>query len=255
MKICSRCKKELNSDMFDKNKSKGDGLSCYCKECGKEYRKEYRKENRNAMNLQTKEWIDNNKEHVIETRKLYYKKNKGKNKENRKIYAKQYHIDNREHENKRTKNWALNNKERYKEISMLYKESHKEYIRIQNRQYTKEHAEQNCINVQKRRARKLLLPCTLTPSQWETIKLSFNNKCAYCGKEKFLEKEHFIALTNLGEFTINNVIPACRYCNASKRNDDFFEWYPKFKFYNKTRERKILTYLNYKNKVQQLKII
>ena len=32
-KVCSCCKKELPLDMFNKNKSKSDGLHCYCKKC------------------------------------------------------------------------------------------------------------------------------------------------------------------------------------------------------------------------------
>ena len=36
-KICSRCKKELPIDMFDKDKSRSDNLRTYCKQCRREY--------------------------------------------------------------------------------------------------------------------------------------------------------------------------------------------------------------------------
>ena len=38
-KICSKCKKELPIDHFQKDKSKSDGLNTRCKDCVAEYRK------------------------------------------------------------------------------------------------------------------------------------------------------------------------------------------------------------------------
>lgn len=40
-KVCCRCKKELPLDMFCKNSSTSDGLSCYCKKCSYERNKMY----------------------------------------------------------------------------------------------------------------------------------------------------------------------------------------------------------------------
>ena len=111
------------------------------------------------------------------------------------------------------------------------------------------------INEQKRRARVKELPSTLTLGQWNTIKIAFDNRCCYCGKVKPLAQEHFIAVANKGEYSHNNIVPACKSCNSSKRDKDFFEWYSKFKFYSKTREQKILKYLGYKNNIQQLSFI
>ena len=62
-----------------------------------------------------------------------------------------------------------------------------------------------------------------------------------------------MALTSLGEYTINNIIPACRGCNGSKNDKVFSEWYPKYKHYSKKREVFILKYLKYnKQNNQQL---
>jgi len=108
------------------------------------------------------------------------------------------------------------------------------------------------IICQRRRSRKEQLLNTFTIQQWEATKLYFNNSCAYCGKDLPLEQEHFIALTKGGEYTTNNIIACCRSCNSSKSNKDFFSWYPKYKYYNKKRETKILKYLSYKDNVQQL---
>jgi len=137
------------------------------------------------------------------------------------------------------------NKESEKERVRIYGISHKEVINIKSHRY---------------RARKKCLPATLTLEDWETIKESFNYKCAYCGlsEEEHLDKyntllhqEHFIPLSKGGEYTHNNIIPSCKGCNCSKNDKDFFEWYPRQEFYNKEREKKILKYLNYKDKNNQ----
>lgn len=126
--------------------------------------------------------------------------------------------------------------------------------RKQNRKWYINHPKYYSMSWQKRRARKLLLPDTLTLKQWKQVKECFNNKCAYCGTELPLTKEHFVPLNKGGEYTINNIIPVCLSCNSSKKDKDFFSWYPVQSFYSKTRERKILKYLGYKNNKQQLKI-
>jgi 5-methylcytosine-specific restriction endonuclease McrA len=86
---------------------------------------------------------------------------------------------------------------------------------------------------------------------------TFDNKCAYCGKEKPLAQDHFVPLSKGGEYTNNNIICSCKSCNSSKSDKDFFEWYPEQLFYSKEREAKILKYLNYdkKTQTQQLALI
>jgi hypothetical protein len=54
---------------------------------------------------------------------------------------------------------------------------------------------------------------------------------------------------------VDNIIPSCMKCNISKNNSDFFIWYPKQPSYSKSREKKILKYLGYKDKIQQLSLI
>jgi 5-methylcytosine-specific restriction endonuclease McrA len=103
-------------------------------------------------------------------------------------------------------------------------------------------------------ARKRDLPSTLTMEQWDTIKYAFDNKCCYCGQEKPLEQEHFIPLSKGGEYAHNNIVPACRSCNARKFNTPFEIWFPKQEFYSKKREQRILKFLNYKSDTQQLSL-
>ena len=116
------------------------------------------------------------------------------------------------------------------------------------------------IKSQRRRSLLSKLPATLTLEQWQQIKVDFNNKCAYCGmteeehRKRFNEQihqEHFIPLFKSGEYTHNNIIPACRSCNSSKQDTDFFEWYPTYEYYNEEREQFILEYLGYIEEIQK----
>lgn len=79
--------------------------------------------------------------------------------------------------------------------------------------------------------------------------------CTKCGRDLPLSQDHFIPLSKGGEYTLNNIIPACVHCNSSKHIQSFFEWYPKYKYYSSNREKKILIFLGFKNGNQQLKII
>lgn len=82
--------------------------------------------------------------------------------------------------------------------------------------------------------RQLVLSSTDTPltiEQWQGILLTFNNACAYCLKEHVpLEQEHMNPISKGGTHTADNVIPACRKCNASKNNKSFLEFAAGVKF-------------------------
>ena len=86
---------------------------------------------------------------------------------------------------------------------------------------------------QRRRARLAQLPHTLTADEWEESLEYFNNECAYCGdSECNLEQEHIIPVSKGGGYTADNIIPACRACNASKKDRDLEEWYSEQEFFN-----------------------
>lgn len=117
-----------------------------------------------------------------------------------------------------------------------------------------EYSEKKRCQVHRYEARKKGLAADFTYAEWLVVKEHFNNKCAYCGVEHVLSQDHFVPLCNGGEYSRNNIVPVCHMCNSSKRNLDFFEWYPQQAFYSKKREHKILEYLNYKHGYQQIAI-
>ena len=249
-KICKGCGKELSMDCYCKS-SNTDGKENKCKGC---------------RNEKAKQNYIKGKAHKIEYTKQYVKVNAEKIKKQKQ----QYYIENKEAINKRNEQWQKNNSEYRNEKSKQYyidnlgriterQKNHylinREKMLARCRKYERLNLPKQVIKAQKRRALKKSLPATLTIEQWESIKLNFNNKCAYCGQEKPLAQEHVTPLIKGGEYTINNIIPSCKSCNSSKGIKDFFGWYPKHKHYSKKREKIILEFLNYKDGNQQLKII
>jgi 5-methylcytosine-specific restriction endonuclease McrA len=158
--------------------------------------------------------------------------------------SKKWYIANKEHCAERWQRYYRKNREYHLERARKYKEANPEKVKHNYRRKDR-----------RRRKEKAGLPVTFTIEQWLQCKEHFKHKCAYCGKKKKLTQDHFVALVNGGEYTRDNILPACINCNSSKNNKDFFDWYPEQKFYSATRERKILQYLNHDGKSQQITLL
>jgi len=223
LKTCTKCKRELSIDNFYKQSKNKDGLHYWCKKCVKEYYEI----NSETISIKSKLRYQNNSINIIENVHRYREEN----------YEKAL---------------ASNRKSKLK---------NKGKIKIKNKKYKNDkksdpHFKAMRIkDAETRRARKEKLEATLTDNQWEDIKQRFDNKCAYCNKELPLAQEHFIPLSKGGEYTINNIIPSCKSCNSSKNSKSFCEWYPKYRYYSKRREKFILNFLHYKDGQQQLTLI
>ncbi len=64
----------------------------------------------------------------------------------------------------------------------------------------------------------------LTAAQWEALVAAWEG-CAYCGTaSRALQKDCVLPISRGGRYTLENVVPACRSCNASKCNDEVTSW-------------------------------
>lgn len=64
----------------------------------------------------------------------------------------------------------------------------------------------------------------LSDDQWDALRAEWGG-CAYCGAtEVSLQKDTVLAISRGGRYTLENVVPACRSCNASKCNDEVTGW-------------------------------
>src|SRR5687768_5147565 len=64
----------------------------------------------------------------------------------------------------------------------------------------------------------------LSDEQWSALKEAWGG-CAYCGATaEALQRDCVLALSRGGRYTLDNIAPACRSCNASKCNDEVTGW-------------------------------
>lgn len=64
----------------------------------------------------------------------------------------------------------------------------------------------------------------LTTDEWYRI-LDAWKRCAYCGADgAALQKDCVLPISRGGRYTLENVVPACRSCNASKCNEEVTSW-------------------------------
>lgn len=131
------------------------------------------------------------KERRAETRKIWYENNKERESESRRIH----------HENNRVKE---------AETSRIWTENNRDKIRLSK---------------QRRRARKLLLPDTLTKEEY-TNSINYFGGCALTGEPVNFELDHAIPLAvGHGGTTKDNCYPLRSDLNKSKNDRNIFEWF------------------------------
>lgn len=204
IKKCNKCNEEFDLTMFDKDVSKKDGYSTICKACRKQYREDNKEYRANQRHIRVSE----NKEMFNERKRICRAKNSDNYNENH-------------------RRWISENPERV--------------IEYRRRDYD------NNSDGYKRRA-KLRRTITkeilsdLTNEQYAETLSYFNNECAYCGSKEFLQEEHIIPVARGGEYTKDNIIPACVRCNSSKWSHHIDVWYPKQTFFNQDKLDKITNF-------------
>ncbi len=64
----------------------------------------------------------------------------------------------------------------------------------------------------------------LTDEQWGALRDAWGG-CAYCGvTDVAMQRDCVQALSRGGRYTLDNIVPTCRSCNASKCNDEVTGW-------------------------------
>ena len=256
MKHCSKCFEVLpmNKNYFGIGKKNKDGFQYSCKRCSRDENKKHYKENKEKYKVRIKAYEMNNKEVVAKRRSAYYQKNKvrhrklmaewlDKNEESYKEYRKEYGIKNKDKINSRSRDYYKENRTTINKKQRLYYEKNKIKVLARTRIYKEENPDLVTSWSQKYRARKKMLDSNFTVDQWQKCLTHFNHQCAYCGSTENLEQEHVIPVSKGGHYTVDNIIPACRSCNASKNNKSLEEWYVNHRSYSTLRMDFIKDYL------------
>ena len=76
----------------------------------------------------------------------------------------------------------------------------------------------------RRRKRMAKVVNDLTAAEWSALQDAWGG-CAYCGTQAGqLQKDCLLPISRGGRYTLTNVVPACRSCNASKCNTEVTTW-------------------------------
>jgi 5-methylcytosine-specific restriction endonuclease McrA len=76
----------------------------------------------------------------------------------------------------------------------------------------------------KRKRRMDRVDHDLSDVQWAALKSAWAG-CAYCGaSDEPLQRDCVLPLSRGGRYTLDNIVPACRSCNASKCNHEVTTW-------------------------------
>lgn len=76
----------------------------------------------------------------------------------------------------------------------------------------------------KRQRRMKRVEHDLTDEQWAALQAAWGG-CAYCHvSDVAMQRDCVQALSRGGRYTLENIVPTCRSCNASKSNDEVTGW-------------------------------
>lgn len=76
----------------------------------------------------------------------------------------------------------------------------------------------------------------------QSIYDAWDCQCGYCG-EKATSLDHIVPRFRSGSSNRNNLIPACRRCNANKASAKMEEWYQQQEFFTQARMDKIQSWM------------
>jgi 5-methylcytosine-specific restriction endonuclease McrA len=139
-----------------------------------------------------------------------------KNPEDQRRYAREWLQRNPEKAREAVRRWRVAHPEEHSAKNRLYYARHREERLAHTALYHREHPEVVLAKWQNYRARKLAAEGSFTSAEWLALVDLYQGCCAYCGVAGPLEADHRIPLARGGSNAIENILPACRRCNARK---------------------------------------
>lgn len=110
------------------------------------------------------------------------------------------------------------NRERTNAMSAAWRAANPEKQRAASKRWQAAHPEAVAHHIATWRARRRGNGGHHTLGEWREKCAAYNHRCAYCGEEKPLTRDHDLPLSRGGTDDIANIIPACRLCNSKKRH-------------------------------------
>jgi 5-methylcytosine-specific restriction endonuclease McrA len=143
-----------------------------------------------------------------------------KDPERQRAYAREWMKRNAEKAREAMRRWRQRNPDLRRERNRRYKRAAQlrdpDKINAQKAAYHAAHPEYKRAKDHAYRARLRAAPGSFTGRQWRELVEQWGNRCAYRGESGALEPDHRVPLARGGTNFIDNILPACRTCNARK---------------------------------------
>lgn len=210
-KKCPRCNTEKQAQEFNRNKSRYDGLSGWCKECEDENFQNRKSKNPEKIlelgRQRNKMWAKNHPERAKELSKKSRLKNIDKVRERDKRRL----TENPEKEKARYKKYRDAHPERNRD----YRERNIDKIKKRMSDWWKNNLDKRIVYSQKRRAQKSL-GRGVTVKEWLSVLEFYEHRCLCCGFEGKMTMDHVVPLSLGGRHEVENIQPLCHSCNSRK---------------------------------------
>lgn len=206
-KQCTTCGEKKPVEEFDKQKRGKYGIKSMCKKCTKSASaKQYQRNSEHRLMVAAK-WRKANPERIKELSAENYK-------------------NNRERIIKNVTKWQNDNPERRRINKAKSQRNNPENMYARSARWRKKHPETCRIICRNRQARKVNAPGNgWTMAEEAQLKKDYGYRCAYCAtKTEKPEMDHVIPLAGGGSHNIDNIVPACKSCNSSKRDRPLLVW-------------------------------
>ncbi len=193
----------------------GDGYKSRCRECANaQSRSEYAANVEKYRDTQRK-YIEANKEHYQELKRVHQKDHPEKYQE----ATRKYNETHREERNAKARERRQQDLEHYREIGRRSRDKHAEERNAYQREYGKVNRDKLTSYTNNRRARKLLAKGSHTEQEWQELKARYDYRCLFCGRQEpeiKLTRDHVRPLILGGSDSIDNIQPLCARCNSKK---------------------------------------
>ena len=193
-KRCSKCGATKPLEEFSHWAKAKDGLNCHCKACAAAYAKAYtaRRIARDAKKLAENPDATKRCSKCKEIKSLLdFNKGQGQCKQ------------------------CINE---YNQLPSVMARNRERQNAYQHANLDQTRARRHGYEIKRRRRLEVVYNGDFTNIDWEILKQTYAGRCAYCGESPdILEMEHVVPLSQGGAHTIENIVPACRHCNAVKR--------------------------------------
>jgi 5-methylcytosine-specific restriction endonuclease McrA len=139
-----------------------------------------------------------------------------KDPERQRAYAREWIKRNAEKAREAMRRWRAAHPEERNADRRAFYQRHRAEELAKSAQYHRDHPEVGRASWQNYRARKRAAAGSFTAAEWLALVEQYGGRCAYCGESTALEADHRVPLSRGGTNTIDNILPACRVCNARK---------------------------------------